>query len=316
MRVLYAGSGEIGIPTLQSLLSSKDHQCIGVLTQPDRPTGRGKVLQAGKIKQLAEASKIPVFQPEKASSEESVQPLMKLEAEVMIVFAYGQILKKNLLDLPPRGCFNLHASLLPRYRGASCLQAAILNGDEETGLTLMKMAEGLDTGDICLQSKLTISDQETAGSLHDRVAELGPDLLEKGLNQLTHGQLEMQPQEEALATYAPKLSKQDGLIDWQQSAGQISRHIRAMSPWPGAFSYIDDGRASSATRYVIHPPVYAQSGQDDQPCGLIMQQEENRFAVQTGEGLLQVSRLQKQGKKAMDVSDFMRGNDVLGKIFG
>ena len=243
MKLVYLGSGDIGLPTLRALLASR-HELLAVVTQPDRPVGRHQILTAGPIKALALAADIPVLQPERIRRPEAVEAMRALGADVFVVFAYGQILPKSVLDAPRVACLNLHASLLPRHRGAAPIQAAILAGDAESGLTVMYMDEGLDTGDALLERRFPLAPDETGGSLHDRLAELAPGALAEALDALAAGTAPRRPQDPALATHAPKLGRQSGRIDWTRDAVSLARLVRAMNPWPGAFTTLPvDGRA-------------------------------------------------------------------------
>ena len=242
LKLVYLGSGDIGLPTLRALLASR-HELLAVVTQPDRPVGRHQTLTAGPIKALALAAGVPVFQPERIRRPEVVETLRALGADVFVVFAYGQILPKAVLDAPREACLNLHASLLPRHRGAAPIQAAILAGDAESGLTVMYMDEGLDTGDALLERRFALSPDETGGSLHDRLAEMAPEALSEALDLLASGNASRRPQDPALATHAPKLDRQSGRIDWSLDAAFLARLVRAMNPWPGAFTTVSvDGR--------------------------------------------------------------------------
>jgi methionyl-tRNA formyltransferase len=306
MRVVYAGTGEIGLPTLDRLITDAAHEVVGVITQPDRPSGRGKQVHFGPIKSCALEASIPVLQPEKASSPEALEELRRLGPEVVIVFAYGQILRPAFLELPEKGCYNLHASLLPRHRGAACIQAAILDGDPITGLTLMKVAEGLDTGDICLQRKLEIIPGETAGELHDRIADLGPDLLIQGLEQLAAGTLPSIPQEEDRASYARRIKKEEGEIDWSLPAGEIEKRVRAFSPWPGAFTWaVEMGKP---VRLAIWPPVDVVERESGARAGTLLEAGADGLLVACGKGCLRIHEIQRAGKKRMPVQDYLRGH--------
>ncbi len=226
MRITFIGTGEIGLPTLQSLLSSSEQELIGVVTQPDKPTGRSQKITAPPIKVALSHTNVPILQPARIKSPQAVEQIRAWNPDVIVVMAYGQILPRTVLELPRIACLNLHASLLPRHRGAAPIQAAILAGDRETGITVMYMDEGLDTGDILLQTRLEISPNETGGSLHDRLAELASGSLSEALRQLRSGTAPRDPQNSSLATYSPKLTRDDGKIDWTESAESIERKIR------------------------------------------------------------------------------------------
>jgi methionyl-tRNA formyltransferase len=240
MRVLFMGTGEIGLPVLRWLIESP-HELAGVVTQPDRPVGRSQRIEPGPIKAAAAALDIPVLQPDRIRREpEAVEQIRALTPDVIVVIAYGQILPSSVLEIPHLACLNLHASLLPRHRGAAPIQAAIVAGDEETGMTVMYMDEGLDTGDILLKSRIPIAPDETGGSLHDKLAELAPSALAEALPQLVAGTAPRITQDSTKATHAPKLEREHGAIDWSQRADVIERKMRAFDPWPGAYTILRD----------------------------------------------------------------------------
>src|SRR5713226_2929323 len=238
MRVVFIGTGEIGVPTLQALLRSDEHQLAGVVTQPDKPVGREQRIEPSPIKNALIGTKMSILQPARIKDRQSIEQISALSPEVIVVVAYGQILPRGILEIPHVACLNLHASLLPRHRGAAPIQAAIVAGDHETGISVMYMDEGLDTGDILLQARTEISTNDTGGSLHDRLANLSPAALKEALGQLADGTASRTPQNSAAATYAPKLRRDDGCIDWSEPAALIERKIRAFNPWPGAFTYL------------------------------------------------------------------------------
>ena len=241
MNIVFMGTPEFSLPTLHKLYES-DHDVLLVVTQPDRPKGRGRESTPPPVKQFALEKKIPVLQPIKCTNLEIVKTLGALNADVFIVVAFGQILDKNLLALPHHFCINLHSSLLPKYRGAAPINWAIINGETETGVTTMKMNAGLDTGDILLSRKVPIRNKDDAQSLHDTLAHQGSSLVMETLNQLDSGSLEATSQNSDLASYAPKLKKEDGLIKWNQPAVKIHNLVRGLMPWPGAFSFLGSKR--------------------------------------------------------------------------
>ncbi len=232
--VVFMGTPDFAVPVLKTLIESQT--VVGVVTQPDRPAGRGKQLRPSPVKLTAQEANIPVYQPKSLRSEEAAQPLRDWQPDIIVVAAFGQILRPHVLELPPHGCLNIHASLLPRWRGASPIQHAILAGDAETGVCLMQMDVGLDTGPVYACMPTPISPTETAASLHDRLAELGANLLDVHLDNIVTGNLTATPQDNEQSTYAPMISKEDGRLDWQQTSSEIDRRIRAMTPWPGAFT--------------------------------------------------------------------------------
>ena len=301
MRIVFCGTGEIGAPALQSLLNSKKHTVVGVITQPDKPAGRDLKPRMSAIKQIALAQNLPIQQPEKLRSAAALEDLHALAPDLMVVAAYGQILPKSVLETPRLGCLNLHASLLPRHRGASPIHAAILAGDHETGITVMYMDEGLDTGDILLAQKLAIGSDETTGQLHDRLAALAAPCLLDALDLLEQGNAPRFPQDNALATYAPKLKKTDGLLDWRQPAEALATRIRAMSPWPGATTHLADQTLK------IHS---AKADPASGPAGEILASEARVIRVACGSGSLILESLQLQGRKRLPAAEFLRGHPL------
>ena len=304
MRIVFIGTGEIGVPTLRALLESSAHELIAVVTQPDKPAGRDQRIQPPPIKAALAATALPVLQPARIRSEETVHQLRELAPEVIVVMAYGQILPKSVLEIPSVACLNLHASLLPRYRGAAPIQAALVAGDAETGLTVIYMDEGLDTGDILLQKKLALLPNETGGSLHDRLAALAPQALLDALDRLAKREAPRIPQDSAHATYAPKLSRDNGRIDWTEPAELIERRIRAYDPWPGAFTQIRDlsgkTRSLKIFRGSIRNEVIGQPGTMATP-------NESEILIATGRGALRLEEVQLEGKRRMTASEFLRG---------
>jgi len=305
MNVVYLGSGDIGLPSLQWLLEAPDISVRAVVAQPDRAAGRGLAVRHSRIKELALARGVEVFQPAKVRAPEAVDRVASLAPDLLVVMAYGQILPRTLLDVPRLGALNLHASLLPRHRGAAPVQAAILSGDRATGITAMWMDEGLDTGDILLQRELVISPDETGGSLHDRLADLAPAALAAALALIREGRAPRIAQDDALATYAPKLDRTSGRIDWSMSADDIARRVRALHPWPGSNAdlVLAGGRAFTAKIHrVAALPGTASPGQVADGlrvgCG--------------GGGLLDILELQLPGGRPMTAPDFLRGHAVRG----
>ncbi|HWH90842.1 MAG TPA: methionyl-tRNA formyltransferase, partial [Candidatus Binatia bacterium] len=238
MRIVFIGAGEIGVPTLQALLKSA-HEVVGVVTQPDKPVGRSQLIEPSPIKKALSGTEIAVLQPARIKDRQAIEEIRALKPDVIVVMAYGQILPRGVLEIPKIACLNLHASLLPRWRGAAPIQAAIAAGDHSTGITVMYMDEGLDTGDILLQRTINILPGDTGGALHDRVAGVAPETLLESLDLLAKEKAPRTPQDNGLATYAPKLKREDGKIDWSEPAEVIERKIRAFNPWPGAFMKLD-----------------------------------------------------------------------------
>jgi methionyl-tRNA formyltransferase len=302
------GTPQFAVPTLQALIDTQE--VVGVVTQPDRPAGRGRQLKPAPVKVVAEQAGIPVYQPRSLRSEESAEPLRAWKPDVIVVAAFGQILRAHVLELPPLGCINIHASLLPRWRGASPIQHAILAGDEQTGITLMKMDQGMDTGPLYVQESTAISAEETSASLHDRLAALGAEMASKYLDDILHGRLQAQPQDDDLATYAPLIKKEAGRIDWTESAAAIDRRIRAMTPWPGAFTEWDGQNLKILTARPL-----SNSYLDAEP-GTVMLRD-GELLVQTGEGIVALEQVQLAGKKALDAEAFVRGQPhFVGAVLG
>ena len=303
MRIVFIGTGEIGVPALRALLHSPDHRLSGVVTQPDKPVGRAQKIQPPPIKAALAGTTVPVLQPARIRSEEVVAQIRALEPDVIVVMAYGQILPKSVLAIPRIACLNLHASLLPRHRGAAPIQAAIAAGDRETGITVIYMDEGLDTGDVLLQRTLPISPNETGGSLHDRLAQLAPSVLLDALAQLAAGSAPRTPQDSALASYAPKLTREHGKIDWTEEAEVIERKIRAFDPWPGAFTQLADASRKLRNLKIFRVTVIEQNFG---PPGAISRPND-QVVVTTGRGALRLDEVQLEGKRRMTAAEFFRG---------
>jgi len=307
MRVVFMGTGDIGLPVLQMLLGSGQYEVAGVVTQPDKPAGRKQELLAPPIKVLAAAHGVPVFQPVKVRDPQALETIREWKPEVIVVMAYGQILPRTLLELPPLACLNLHASLLPRHRGAAPIQAAIEAGDRETGVTVMYMDVGLDTGDELLRHVIKIRRRETGGSLHDRLAEIAPGSLAEALQYLAEGRAPRIPQDNSRATYAPKLTREAGEIDWTQSARTIERRIRALNPWPCASTVIPsrDGvrRALKIFSAIVHRREQGEPGH-------VISSSRHGLLVAAGEGSLLLREGQVEGKKRMKIGDMLLGNPI------
>ncbi|MBH0048404.1 methionyl-tRNA formyltransferase [Pseudoalteromonas sp. NZS11_1] len=297
LRIIFAGTPDFAARHLQALIQS-EHQIVGVYSQPDRPAGRGKKLKASEVKELALEHNLPVFQPQSLKNDEALAELTSLNADIMIVVAYGLILPKAILEAPRLGCLNVHGSILPRWRGAAPIQRAIWAGDEQTGVTIMQMDEGLDTGDMLHISRCPISTTETSASLYTKLAELGPDALIETINKLANGEITPEPQNDELANYAKKLSKEEANIDWSISALQIERNIRSFNPWPVCFTQM-----GGQTVKIYQAQVVLQSGDP----GQILSSDKNGVVVACGEHALCITQLQPQGKKPMAINDFLNG---------
>jgi methionyl-tRNA formyltransferase len=308
------GTGEIGVPTLRWLAGS-GHELVGVYTQPAKPVGRKSIMTDPPIKLAALALGLPVYQPARLRTPEVVAQLRALAPDLIVVMAYGQILPIGVLEAPRIACLNLHASILPKYRGAAPIQAAILAGERETGITLMYMDEGLDTGDILLVEALPIASDETGGSLHDRLAELGPVVLARGLQALEGGSAPRSPQDDSLATHVGKLSRDDGRIDWSRPAAEIERRIRAYDPWPGTMTSIlgaaAAGGAPSRPKIlkVLPPCPLEEIASHGQVPGAILEANKRGILVATGDARigLRLQRVQPESKNVMTAAAFLSG---------
>jgi methionyl-tRNA formyltransferase len=307
-RLVFMGTPDFAVPVLKALIGR--YEIAGVVTQPDRRAKRGRKLETSPVKVVALAHDLPVLQPPSLRRPDAVAELRALAPEVIVVAAFGQILRAGVLNIPPRGCLNVHASLLPKYRGAAPVAAAILAGEEETGVTIMLMDEGMDTGPILSQAACAISPQDTRESLSARLAQLGGDLLVDTLPRWLAGDIEPQPQDHSQATYSRIIAKQDGLIEWSQSAVEIWRRSRAYHPWPGTYTYWQ-GKLFKVLRAEALPR-WSGEGKPGQVVSL-----DEGLAVATGEGALLLSEVQLAGKRAMDVEDFARGQrDFVGSVLG
>ncbi len=299
MRIVFMGTPDFSVGTLEALIEA-GHEVVLAVTQPDKPKGRGKEVQFSPVKETALAHGIPVFQPRRVRDPECVEELGKYRADVMVVIAFGQILPKEILEMTPYGCINVHASLLPKYRGAAPIQWAVIDGEPVSGVTTMQMDEGLDTGDMLLKTEVALDEKETGGSLHDKLASAGAKLCVRTLKELEAGRLVPEKQGESPTAYARMLDKKLGAIDWTRSACSIERLVRGLNPWPSA--YTDwNGKTMKIWEADV---TEAESGQTP---GTVMAVQKNSFSVQTGKGQLVVKALQIPGKKRMDTGAFLRG---------
>lgn len=307
LRVIFMGTPQFACPTLQRLIDRGD-EIPAVVTQPDRPKGRGQKSVPPPVKELAERHGLPVLQPIKVRAPEFIESVREMNPDVVVVVAFGQILPKALLEIPRYGCINVHASLLPRYRGAAPLNWCVINGEIETGVTTMLMDVGLDTGDMLLKKATPIDPDEDTSSLHDRLSLIGADLLYETLDLLVQGKLVPEKQDEALSCYAPMLKKEDGLIDWTRDARTIRNLVRGMSPWPGAFTYLD-GKLVKVYRTRI--------GEGEGAPGTVIAAGRDGIEVACGGGSLLLDELQLEGKKRLPVRDFLAGCRIApGTAFG
>lgn len=303
------GTPDFSVGTLEALVDAGHEVCL-VVTQPDKPKGRGKEMQFTPVKETAVRLGIPVYQPKKIRQPECVEELRKYEADVMVVVAFGQILPKTILEMTPYGCVNVHASLLPKYRGAAPIQWSILRGEQVTGVTTMQMDEGLDTGDMLLKTEVPITPEETGESLHDKLAVAGAALCVETLEALQAGTVQPQKQGESPTPYAKMLDKKMGNIDWARPAEEIERLVRGLNSWPSAYTHWN-GKVLKIWKAGVAETVQSSAGTDaggqDAELGTVIRVEKNHFSVQTGEGLLVVKELQIPGKKRMDTGAFLRG---------
>lgn len=296
-RIIFMGTPEFAVPSLQALIATG--QVVGVVTQPDRPAGRGQQLTPPPVKMAAEAAGLPIYQPKSLRKEEAAEPLRQWQPDLIVVAAFGQILRPHVLELPPLGCVNVHASLLPRWRGASPIQHAILAGDEATGVTLMQMEAGLDTGPMLAVAEEQILETDTAATLHDKLAVLGGQLLAARLNDLLAGRLTAIPQDDSLSTYAPMIGKEAGLLNWGETAVALGRRVRAMTPWPGAFTYWE----GQPLKILAAEPVPGAT----LPIGEVGVLRDGTAVVGTAEGGLALHTIQLPGKRPLASAEFIRG---------
>jgi methionyl-tRNA formyltransferase len=312
-KIVFMGTPDFSVPILQRLI--EEHEVIGVVTQPDRPAGRSRQIQPSPVKQAALAAGILVFQPEKLRRPEAIEELKRWSPEIYVVAAFGQILPQTVLDIPPHGSLNVHASLLPRWRGAAPIQAAIRAGDRETGVTIMKMDAGVDTGPILTRWAVAIEPDETGQSLHDKLALLGAGLLISTLPHYLNGEIIPQIQDDSYATLAPRLEKEAGRIDWTQDAAAIERTVRAFTPWPGTFTFWDGKQLKIHSGRITPPPdplpIHGEGEKRIEP-GLVVERN-GKVAIGTGKGLFYPTQVQMEGRSKVTIEEFVRG---YGGFFG
>lgn len=299
MKIVFMGTPDFSVVALNALIQA-GHEVTAVVTQPDKPKGRGKEVQMTPVKKCALSYHIPVFQPVKVKAPEAVETLRGYEADVFVVAAFGQLLSEEILAMPKYGCINIHASLLPKYRGAAPIQWAILNGEKETGVTIMQMDKGMDTGDMLLKCAVPVDEKETGESLHDKLSEAGGALIVKALALLEKGGLEPEKQREEEATCVGRLDKSLGHIDWSKPSVHIDRLVRGLNPWPSAYTYFG-GKLLKI--WEAHPESIPAAGRP----GSIALVKKDCFYVNTGKGQLKVTKVQPEGKKRMEVRDFLPG---------
>ena len=307
LKTIFMGTPDFAVPCLEVLQAKTE--VLAVITQPDRPKGRGHNLQASPVKQKALEYNLPVLQPEKIKTEEFTAELEKLQPDLIVVVAFGQILSQRILDIPPLGCVNVHASLLPRYRGAAPIHWSIINGEKETGVTTMLMDAGLDTGDMLLKDKVTITEEMTTEELHDQLMAMGGKLLAETIDGLANGTITPEKQDDSISNYAGMLNKETGHVDWSKSAVEIHNLIRGLNSWPVAWS-MKDGKNYKFWRTKV------ENRNSDKAPGTVVELRKNSFCLATGEGLLEVLEIQPPSKKRMSAGDLLRGHGVaVGDIF-
>lgn len=302
MRVLFMGTSDFAVPSLEELIRKK-FDIVGVVTQPDRPSGRGRKLQTPPVKLVAEKNKLNVFQPERVRESSTVNQLKRLGPDVVVVVAFGQILPRSILDIPPSGCFNVHPSLLPKYRGAAPIQWALINGETETGITIMLLDEGEDTGDIISQRRIAIDQEADAVVLHQQLGNLAPDLLIRTLRKSKDQLPVTQPQDGLQATYAPQLTKGLGNINWHKSAVEIRNLVRGTAIWPQAYTYLQDNLRIKILSCSVMPP---NSGATFSP-GTLEISKDKQIVVHTAQGKLILNKVQPATKNEMPAHDFVNG---------
>ena len=307
MRIVFMGTPDFSVPALKNL--AKHHQVEAVVTQQDRPKGRGHKMQFTPVKEAAIELGIPVYQPQKVKDLEFVDILRQINPDVIVVIAFGQILSRDILELPKYGCINVHASLLPKYRGAAPIQWAVIDGEEVSGVTTMYMGEGLDTGDMIDTAVVPLEKTETGGSLFDKLSLKGAELIVKTLSELEKGTAKRTPQKDELATYAGKITKELGKIDFSKPAKEIERLIRGLNPWPSAYTFMD-GKMMKIWDASI------SSENTDRTPGTIIEVGRDFIKVATGEGILKIHELQLEGKKRMSVSAFLNGYEITADALG
>jgi methionyl-tRNA formyltransferase len=301
-RIIFMGTPDFALPALHKLLNGPD-QVVAVITQPDRPKGRGKKLSPPPVKLAAEQAGIPVLQPAKIRTEEFLDTLKGYSPDLIIVAAYGRILPRAILSLPPLGCINIHGSLLPRHRGAAPIQWAIIHGDSEAGVTIMQMDADMDTGDILLSAAIPLTDNETAGSLFDKLADLGGTTLAQALDMLRLDQLFPIEQNHNLATSSPPLSKEDGCLNWNKPALELHRLIRGLDPWPAAYSFIDGQRFRLFAPELVHREC-------ERPAGTLILADQQGLLIATAKDCLRIKEIQPEGKKRMTVEAYLCGHPL------
>lgn len=316
LNIVFMGTPEFAVPSLLQLLNN-GYRVVSVVTQPDRPKGRKRVLTPPPVKEAALQAGIPVMQPERMRSPEAIEELRAWQPDLIVTAAYGQILPKAVLEMPRFGCINVHASLLPRYRGGAPIHHAIMNGESKTGVTIMYMAEGLDTGDMIAKVEVPIEDSDDVGTMFEKLAQAGAELLIDTLPDIERGTAARIPQEESEATYAPNITREQERIDWSRSAREVFNHVRGLHPWPVAHT-LWDGNVLKIWRCEVLAEVGGGAdGADNAVPGTVLAVQPQGIDVSCGSGIVRITQLQPAGKKAMPVSDFVRGGKLAeGTVLG
>lgn len=304
MKIIFMGTPDFSVGTLEALIK-EGHEVMLAVTQPDKPKGRGKSMQFPPVKEAALAHGIEVYQPAKVRDEACIEYLRNYEADIIVVVAFGQILPKEILTMPRYGCINVHASLLPKYRGAAPIQWAVINGEPVTGVTTMRMDEGLDTGDMILKEEVVLTPEETGGSLFERLAQTGAELCLKTLAAIEDGTAVYTPQDHTKATHTTMIKKQLGEIDWNKTAEELERLVRGLNPWPSAYTHLN-----GKTLKIWKAAVVEQEGNRQAEPGSVAEVTKDSLAVQTGQGMLKLLEVQLEGKKRMTIDAFLRGCSV------
>lgn len=316
MRVIFMGTPDFSVGTLESLIQA-GHEIVLVVTQPDKPKGRGRAMQCPPVKEAALSHGLEVYQPKRVREPECVERLREKEADIIVVVAFGQILPKEILEMPKYGCVNVHASLLPKYRGASPIQWAVINGEKVTGVTTMRMDEGLDTGDMILKEEVVLSKDETGGSLFERLAQTGAELCVRTLEEIEKGTAVYTPQNHSQATHTTIIKKQLGEIDWSKSARELECLIRGLNPWPSAYTNLDGKTLKIWSADVRESEMESKETAGSQEPGTVVNITKNTVEVQTGQGILVLREVQLEGKKRMTTDAFLRGFSLeTGAQFG
>lgn len=311
MKVLFMGTPDFAVGALEAIIQA-GHEVLCVVTQPDKPKGRSGQMQFSPVKECALKYGLPVFQPERIKRPEAVEELKKYDAQVFVVAAFGQIVSREILDMPPYGCINIHASLLPKYRGASPIQQAVLDGEEKSGVTIMQMEDGIDTGDILYQKEIMLDAKETGQSLFEKLSVLGAEAIVEALPLLEAGKLTPAAQDESKATHVKMISKSQGFIDWSESGVIIERKIRGLNSWPSAYTNYKGKQLK-----IWDADVVDMAAEGEGKPGMVVGVDKENILVQTGEGVLAIKQLQLEGKKRMSTHDFLLGCQVVvGELLG